>query len=48
MQIKVTLVCTNCASRNYITKKNKASLKQFTLNKFCSKCNKVTLHKETR
>ena len=48
MQIKVVLVCTQCATRNYVTKKNKASTVALSLNKFCKKCNALTLHKETR
>jgi len=44
---KVTLVCSECFSRNYQTEKNKYNTKEkLELTKFCPKCNKHTLHKE--
>lgn len=46
---KLILVCTECLSRNYtITKRKSDVTKRLELNKFCPKCNKHTLHKETR
>ena len=49
MKQKVTLVCTECLSRNYTTHKNqKANPERLELNKFCKKCGKHTLHKETK
>ncbi|MBR2578246.1 MAG: 50S ribosomal protein L33 [Erysipelotrichaceae bacterium] len=45
---KVILTCSECLSRNYVTMKNKQSTKRLELNKFCPKCNKHTLHKETK
>lgn len=49
MRVKVILVCEECLSRNYIVDKNKLSNPQrLEIKKFCKKCNKHTLHKETK
>lgn len=49
MSDKVTLVCTECLSRNYTTTRNrKNSARRLELRKYCPKCGKVTLHKETK
>ena len=49
MREKVILVCTECLSRNYTTTKNKQTQKdRLEISKFCSKCNKHTLHKESK
>jgi len=46
---KVILVCTECLSRNYSVAKNKrVNTERLELNKFCKKCNKHTLHRETK
>ena len=46
---KVILTCTECLSRNYATKRNKkASNERLELMKFCKKCGRHTLHKETQ
>lgn len=45
---KVILMCSECLSRNYSTSKNKSAAERLELNKFCPKCNKHTLHKETK
>lgn len=46
---KVTLVCTECLSRNYtVTKKKSDQSVRLEINKFCPRCNKHTLHKETK
>ncbi len=46
---KVILTCSECLSRNYVTRKNKAdSNKRLELSKFCPRCNKHTVHKETK
>ncbi len=49
----VAMVCSVCKSQNYITERNKVNMQtkgnetKLSLNKFCKKCKKVTLHKET-
>lgn len=49
MREKIILVCTECLSRNYNTTKNKvSSTERLEINKFCPKCNKHTLHKESK
>ena len=49
MRQKIKLVCSECLSRNYDTKKNRLTQSErLELNKFCSKCNKHTLHKESK
>lgn len=46
---KITLACTTCKSRNYITKKNRRNTPdRIELNKFCPTCGKHTAHRETR
>lgn len=45
----VTLACTECKERNYSSSKNKRNNPdRIELNKFCPRCNKTTLHKETK
>ena len=49
MREKIILVCTECLSRNYNTTKNKTTQKErLELAKFCPKCNKHTVHKESK
>ncbi len=49
MADKVTLVCTECLSRNYTTPKNKkTSTQRLEIKKYCPKCGHHTLHKETK
>ncbi|GGM35114.1 50S ribosomal protein L33 2 [Paraliobacillus quinghaiensis] len=48
MQKKVILACTECLSRNYSSYKNAASAERLQTNKYCKKCNKHTLHRETK
>ncbi len=45
---KVILICDNCLSRNYSIFKSQNSEKKLEIKKYCSTCNKHTLHKETR
>ncbi|MCB1256650.1 MAG: 50S ribosomal protein L33 [Microthrixaceae bacterium] len=48
-RVKVTLECTECKRRNYITKKNKVNNRErIELSKYCRFDRKHTLHKETR
>lgn len=48
-RIDVTLECTECKRRNYITKKNKVNNRErIELKKYCKWDRKHTLHKETR
>lgn len=46
---KITLACTECKERNYITKKNRRnSPDRLEVMKYCKRQNKHTLHRETR
>jgi large subunit ribosomal protein L33 len=46
---KITLACTECKERNYITKKNRRNdPDRLDLAKFCPRCKKHTTHRETR
>ncbi|MFH1789491.1 MAG: 50S ribosomal protein L33 [bacterium] len=46
---KVKLQCTECKSVENFTRKNKKTLKErLELKKYCKKCKKHTLHKETK
>jgi len=45
---KIILTCSECLSRNYTTNKKGNQDKRLELMKYCSKCNKHTLHKETK
>ena len=49
MRVKVTLACTECKQRNYVTKKNKKNdPDRIEMKKHCKFCRKHTLHKETK
>lgn len=44
-----TLVCTVCGEENYRTSKNvKNTTDRLELNKYCSRCQKHTAHKEKK
>jgi len=45
---KVFLVCVECLSRNYTVEKRTDDPKRMELNKFCPRCGKHTLHKESK
>ena len=45
----ITLECTECKERNYSNMKNKKNdPDRIELNKYCKRCRKHTLHKETK
>lgn len=49
MRVKITLACTECKNRNYVSKKNKKNdPDRIEMMKHCRHCNKHTLHKETK
>jgi len=46
---KITLACTECKERNYITKKNRRNdPDRMELKKHCPRCGRHTAHRETR
>ena len=45
----ITLACTECKSRNYVSTKNKKQgAARIELKKFCPKCGKHVAHRETK
>lgn len=49
MREKVLLICSECLSRNYTTTKKKSdSSKRMEIKKFCPRCNRHTIHKESK
>ena len=48
-RVKITLECTECKHRNYITMKSKVNDRErLEMKKYCPRCNKHQLHKETK
>lgn len=46
---RITLMCTECKEENYRSVKNKKNTTtKLELNKYCSKCQKATKHKEKK
>ena len=46
---KITLACTECKERNYITEKNRRNTPdRVELAKFCPRCRKHTTHREAK
>jgi large subunit ribosomal protein L33 len=44
----IALVCSVCKSQNYISQKNKTNVPdKLQLKKYCRRCRRHTLHKET-
>ncbi len=49
MRVAITLSCTECKNRNYISSKNKKNTPdRVELKKYCPTCKTHTLHKETK
>ena len=45
---KITLACSECKERNYITKKNRRNTPdRLELAKYCPRCHKSTAHRES-
>ena len=47
-RINITLVCSECDARNYRTTRKTTQQGQLELKKFCPKCKRHTVHKETK
>ena len=46
---KITMACTECRNRNYITRKNRRNTPdRLELRKFCPFCSCMRAHRETR
>ncbi|MCC5895832.1 MAG: 50S ribosomal protein L33 [Alkalibacterium sp.] len=49
MRVNVTLECTECKERNYLTSKNKRNnTERLEVKKYCPRERKTTLHRETK
>lgn len=49
MRVNITLECTSCHERTYLTSKNRRNNPdRLELNKYCPREHKVTLHRETK
>lgn len=49
MRVNVTLECTECKERNYLTSKNKRNnTERLEVKKYCPRERTVTLHRETK
>ncbi|MBR7091449.1 MAG: 50S ribosomal protein L33 [Clostridia bacterium] len=49
MRTQITLACTECKERNYRSEKNKKNdPERMEIKKFCSRCKKHTIHKESK
>lgn len=49
LRVAVTMACTECKRRNYMTTKNKKTTPdRLEMKKYCSFCKTHTLHKETK
>lgn len=49
VRIVITLACTECKARNYTTQKNRNNdPNRLELRKYCPRCRKHTLHRETK
>ncbi len=49
MRVNITLECTECKERNYISKKNKRNNPdRIELSKYCPRERRVTVHRETK
>lgn len=49
MRVNITLACTECGERNYITTKNKRNNPdRLELKKYCPRDKKQTVHRETK
>ena len=49
MRVNITLECTECHERNYLTsKKKRNNPSRMDLKKYCPRERKVTVHRETK
>jgi len=49
MRVKVQLRCSECKNKNYATTKNKKNTtSKLELKKFCPKCGRHMVHKESK
>ncbi|PKN49253.1 MAG: 50S ribosomal protein L33 [Deltaproteobacteria bacterium HGW-Deltaproteobacteria-20] len=47
-RVNVVLACTECSARNYRTTRVRRSTTPLEMSKYCPKCKRHTVHKETK
>ncbi len=48
-RVIITLACSDCRERNYVTEKNRRNdADRLELKKYCRRCRRHSLHRETR
>lgn len=47
-RVRVALVCSECDARNYQTTKSRTSSERLEIKKFCPRCEKHTVHRESK
>jgi len=47
-RVRIALVCSECDARNYQTKKAKKESARLELKKFCPRCERHTVHQESK
>jgi len=47
-RVQISLACSECETRNYRTTRKRGKDGQLKLKKHCPKCNRHTVHKETK
>jgi large subunit ribosomal protein L33 len=45
---RVALVCSECDARNYQTTKSKKKAERLELKKYCPRCERHTIHRESK
>ena len=49
VRMTITFACTECKERNYTSQKNRRNdPNRLEINKYCPRCRKHTLHRETK
>jgi large subunit ribosomal protein L33 len=49
VRVVIYLACTECKERNYTSQKNRRNdTNRLEFNKYCKRCRKHTLHRETK
>ena len=47
-RVRVALVCSECDARNYQTTKPRTKTERLEIKKFCKRCDKHTVHRESK
>jgi large subunit ribosomal protein L33 len=47
-RVRVALVCSECDARNYQTTKSRTRSERLEMKKYCPRCEKHTVHRESK